>query len=123
MLISIEGHSQLSFNAIAEKIRIKYALYVRKISWFIVVINECTSMKTNILKHIKIIIYAVYVCKNDKATHFYHRKLFNKTHSGLDINVCPIPVKTDVVQVDLVSRLSDGTSEKMTVLPFECYFL
>jgi hypothetical protein len=37
--------------------------------------------------------------------------------SGLDINVCPIPVKTDVVQVDLV------TSEKMTVLPFEFYFL
>ena len=49
--------------------------------------------------------------------------IFNKTHSGLDINVCPIPVKTDVVQVDLVSRLSDGTSEKMTVLPFEFYFL
>ena len=32
--------------------------------------------------------------------------------SGLDINVCPIPVKTDVGQVDLVLRLSDGTSEK-----------
>jgi hypothetical protein len=43
--------------------------------------------------------------------------------SGLDINVCPIPVKTDVGQVDLVSRLSDGTCEKMTVLPFEGYFL
>jgi hypothetical protein len=43
--------------------------------------------------------------------------------SGLDINVCPIPVKTDVGQVDLVSRLSDRTSEKMTVLPFEDYFL
>jgi hypothetical protein len=27
---------------------------------------------------------------------------------GLDINVCPIPVKTDVRQVDLVLRLSDG---------------
>jgi hypothetical protein len=26
-------------------------------------------------------------------------------------------------QLDLVSRLSDGTSEKMTVLPFEGYFL
>ena len=25
---------------------------------------------------------------------------------------CPVPVKTDVGQVDLVSRLSDGTSEK-----------
>ena len=34
--------------------------------------------------------------------------------TGLDINVCPIPVKTDVGQVDLVSRLSDRTSEKMT---------
>jgi hypothetical protein len=34
--------------------------------------------------------------------------------SGLDINVCPVPVKTDVGQVDLVSWLSDGTSEKMT---------
>jgi hypothetical protein len=43
--------------------------------------------------------------------------------TGHDINVCPIPVKTDVGQVDLVSRLSDGTSEKMTVLPFEGYFL
>ena len=32
--------------------------------------------------------------------------------SGLDINVCPIPVKTDVRQVDLVSWLSDGTSKK-----------
>ena len=33
--------------------------------------------------------------------------------SGLDINVCPIPVKTDIGQVDLVLRLSDGTSEKI----------
>jgi hypothetical protein len=33
--------------------------------------------------------------------------------TGHDINVCPIPVKTDVGQVDLVSRLSDGTSEKI----------
>jgi hypothetical protein len=33
--------------------------------------------------------------------------------SGLDINVCPIPEKTDVGQVDLVFRLSDGTSEKV----------
>ena len=32
---------------------------------------------------------------------------------GIDINVCPIPVKTDVGQVDLVLRLSDGTSEKI----------
>jgi hypothetical protein len=44
-------------------------------------------------------------------------------YPDLDINVCPIPVKTDVRQVDLVSWLSDGTSEKMTVLPFEGYFL
>ena len=43
--------------------------------------------------------------------------------SGLDINVCPIPVKLDVGQVDLVSRLSDGTSEKMTVLSFGGYFV
>ena len=43
--------------------------------------------------------------------------------TGLDINVCPIPVKTDVGQVDLVLQLSDGTSEKMTVLSFEGYFL
>jgi hypothetical protein len=35
------------------------------------------------------------------------------TFAGLDINVCPIPVKTDVGQVDLVLRLSDGTSEKI----------
>jgi hypothetical protein len=31
--------------------------------------------------------------------------------SGLDINVCPIPVKTDVGQVVLALRLSDGTSK------------
>ena len=37
-----------------------------------------------------------------------------KLHTGLNFIVCPIPVKTDVGQVDLVSRLSDGTSEKMT---------
>ena len=43
--------------------------------------------------------------------------------TGLDFYVCPIPVKTDVGQVDLVPRLSDGTSEKMTLLPFEGYFL
>ena len=47
----------------------------------------------------------------------------DKDVAGLDINVCPIPVKTDVGRVDLVSRLSDGTSEKITVLPFEVYFL
>ena len=33
--------------------------------------------------------------------------------AGLDINVCPIPVKTDVGQVNFVLRLSDGTSEKI----------
>jgi hypothetical protein len=33
--------------------------------------------------------------------------------AGLDINVCPIPVKTDVGQVDLVLQLFDGTSEKI----------
>jgi hypothetical protein len=33
--------------------------------------------------------------------------------TGLDINVCPIPVKTDVGQVDLVLWLSDRTSEKI----------
>ena len=33
--------------------------------------------------------------------------------AGLDINVCPIPVETGVGQVDLVLRLSDGTSEKI----------
>jgi len=36
---------------------------------------------------------------------------------------CPVPVKTDVGQVDLVTWLSVGTSEKMTVLPFGGYFL
>ena len=33
--------------------------------------------------------------------------------AGLDINVCPVPVKTNVGQVDLVLRLSDWTSEKI----------
>jgi hypothetical protein len=36
-------------------------------------------------------------------------------HTGLDINVCPILVKTDVGQVDLVLRLSDRTSEKINI--------
>ena len=31
-------------------------------------------METDIFKHIKIIIYETQVCKNDKATHIYHRK-------------------------------------------------
>jgi hypothetical protein len=35
--------------------------------------------------------------------------------TGIDINLCPIPVKTDVGQVDLVLRLSDGTSEKVRI--------
>ena len=35
-----------------------------------------------------------------------------KLPAGLDINVCPVPVKTDVGHVDLILRLSDGTSEK-----------
>ena len=48
----------------------------------------------------------------------YKNQLSRQTGSmnlmaGLDINVCPIPVKTDVGQVDLVLRLSDGTSEKI----------
>ena len=37
----------------------------------------------------------------------------NDCLTGLDINICPIPVKSDVGQVDLVLRLSDGTSEKI----------
>jgi hypothetical protein len=31
-------------------------------------------METNILKHIKIIIYEVFVYQNDKASHFYNWK-------------------------------------------------
>jgi hypothetical protein len=31
-------------------------------------------METDSFKHIEIIIYKVFVCQNDKATHFYHRK-------------------------------------------------
>jgi hypothetical protein len=31
-------------------------------------------METDIFKHIKIIIYKVFVGQNDKATHFYRRK-------------------------------------------------
>jgi hypothetical protein len=58
------------------------------------------------------------ICKSN-----YHMIMTTTHHAGLDINVCPIPVKTDVGQVDLVLRLSDGTSEKMTVLPIGGYFL
>jgi hypothetical protein len=43
-----------------------------------------------------------------------HESLFLfPANSGLDINICLIPVKTDVGQVDLVLQLSDGTSEKI----------
>ena len=35
------------------------------------------------------------------------------SRAGLDINACPISVKTDVEQVDLVLQLSNGTSEKI----------
>jgi hypothetical protein len=49
-----------------------------------------------------------YVSNIDISVHYMGRHYI----SGLDINVCPIPVKTDVGQVDLVLRLSDGTSEK-----------
>jgi hypothetical protein len=31
-------------------------------------------METDIFKHIKIIIYKIYFCKNDKAAHFFYRK-------------------------------------------------
>ena len=56
-----------------------------------------------------------------KITYYDKRKLqrnFYKSFSytcytGFDINVCPIPVKTDVGQVDLALRLSDGTNEKI----------
>jgi hypothetical protein len=37
--------------------------------------------------------------------------------------IWPATVKTDIGQVDLLSWLSDGTSEKMTLQPFEGYFL
>ena len=43
-------------------------------------------------------------------------------HAGLDINVCPVPVKTDVGQADLVLRLSDGTSEKIRTNPVKIIY-
>ena len=56
---------------------------------------------------------------------FHFTRNWVTQNTGLNINISPIPVKTDVeqIQVDLVLRLSDRTSEKMTVLPFEGYFL
>ena len=47
----------------------------------------------------------------------YRLMVYNTTFTGLDINVYPIPVKTDVGQVDLVLRLSDGTSGKNQRFP------
>ena len=62
--------------------------------------------------------------KSVTTSHLNHWPQKKAQHMpGLDINVCLVPVKTDVGQVDLVSRFSDGTSEKMTVLPVEGYFL
>jgi hypothetical protein len=63
-------------------------------------------METDIFTHIRIIIYKVKVCKNDKATHFF---VFN-------LMCLKISVSIDAGQVDLVSLLSDRTSEKMIVL-------
>jgi hypothetical protein len=70
--------------------------------------NYCVGQGNTINKSISISLYLLIILCN------YSLEL-----PGLDINVCPIPVKTDVGQVDLVSR----TSEKMNVLPFEGYFL
>ena len=54
---------------------------------------------------------SIHFLKNQIITNVNHC-LVNYIAS-LDINVCPIPVKTDVGQVDLVLWLSDGTSEKI----------
>jgi hypothetical protein len=49
--------------------------------------------------------------------HVGHEELFFKSLTRprhYRLSDCPVPVKTDVGQVDLVSRLSDWTSKKMT---------
>jgi hypothetical protein len=45
--------------------------------------------------------------------HSSTKHVLSHSGAGLDINACPIPVKTDVGQIDLVLRLSDGTSEQI----------
>jgi hypothetical protein len=42
--------------------------------------------------------------------HSSTKHVLSHSGAGLDINICPIPVKTDVGQIDLVLRLSDVTN-------------
>jgi hypothetical protein len=69
-------------------------------------------------KSVKMTKQHIFIIENNLHMAFWSGELKIGWSTGLDINVCPIPVKTDVGQVDLVLQLSDGTSEKMTVLPF-----
>ena len=54
----------------------------------------------------------MHLCLKINEINIFIKQICYDEFTGLDINVCPIPVKTDVGQVDLVLWLSDGTSEK-----------
>ena len=69
---------------------------------------------------ITLMVFILYIQKkqktnkqNDPYIYIYILIYLEQGYQALDINVCPIPVKTDVGQVDLVLRLSDRTSEKI----------
>jgi len=50
-------------------------VYVQNISWFTVIISDSVLQWKLILLHtLKYFFTKLKVCKNDKATHFYHRK-------------------------------------------------
>jgi hypothetical protein len=55
----------------------------------------------------------MHLCLKINEINIFIKQICYDEFTGLDINVCPIPVKTDVGQVDLVLWLSDGTSEKI----------
>ena len=56
-------------------------------------------METDIFKHIKIIIYEVYVCKNDKATYLYTpRNEVVGGYTGFTMAVRPSVDKSYVVR-------------------------
>ena len=59
----------------------------------------------------------MHLCLKINEINIFIKQICYDEFTGLDINVCPIPVKTDVRQVDLVLWLSDGTSEKKQRFP------
>jgi hypothetical protein len=69
-------------------------------------------METNIFTHIKIIIYEVKICKNDKATHFYHSP-GNVNKMSISMDLYPLILESADLQqaVELNSTRNVKTSD------------